>query len=127
MCTAFGVGDDAHHVNAANDPSSVDNPPTNVAASAPVQPSETPSAPADALEMAAGSMFALEATLSKVGLRPEAEEAIRSAIELVRTAIDDLQSEAGAGANSGLELGFVMRQRRSDRAGSVPAGDSTGR
>lgn len=63
--------------------------------------------------MGAGSLLGLEATLAGLahvpGRHDDAEVRIRSAIELVRAALEDMQREAGP--SSKLALGFVDRRR----------------
>jgi len=68
----------------------------------------------EALEICAGSAFALEVALGKVAAEPgehrDARDAIRSAIELVRSALTGIQKQAPAGTSGELALGFVTRQ-----------------
>jgi hypothetical protein len=88
-------------------PASIDSPETGAAAYAAKQ------ALVEALEMGAGSLLGLEATLARLahvpGEHADAEAGIRSAIELVRAALEELQLQGDS--SSKLALGFVDRRR----------------
>ena len=71
----------------------------------------------DVLETGAASLLALEATLEKVascsGEHSRVQDELRSAIDLVRSALGELSRTSERGISGQVALGFVTRRRRS--------------